>query len=375
MRIAIDASAIPRSMAGAGVYTYQLTRALAALPDRPDLLVFAREGLFDDVGVPVVLVEHMSPPMRLAWEQTVLPRLLRRNEVDVLHSPHHHTPILPGRTALGRIRRVVTIHDVTFMVLPGRYPVVRRAYMELVTRTASRVADAIIVPSNAIRCDVSNVLGRDLPIVVVPEAAAPQYEPIVDRSQIADVRARYGLPERFLLSVGSLEPGKNRGRIFVALRKLLDSDELDCPLAIVGQPAWQYEGDQDLVATLGLTEHVRFLGYVADGDLPALYSAATALVFPSLYEGFGLPVIEAMACGAPVITSNTGATAEVGDGAALLIDPRNVDAIAAAVCRMLTDGALRTELRARGIARAADFSWERTARETLSVYQTAAARP
>jgi glycosyltransferase involved in cell wall biosynthesis len=270
---------------------------------------------------------------------------------------------------------VVTIHDVTFMVLPGRYPVVRRAYMELVTRTASRVADAIIVPSNAIRCDVSTALGAELPIVVVPEAAAPQYAPVVDRSQIADVRSRYGLPESFLLSVGSLEPGKNRGRIFVALRRLLDNDELVCPLAIVGQPAWRYEGDQDLVETLGLTEHVRFLGYVADSDLPALYSAATALLFPSLYEGFGLPVIEAMACGAPVITSNTGATSEVGDGAALLIDPRSVEAIAAAVRRMLTDGALRTDLRARGIARAADFSWERTARETLAVYQAAAARP
>jgi glycosyltransferase involved in cell wall biosynthesis len=119
---------------------------------------------------------------------------------------------------------------------------------------------------------------------------------------------------------------------------------------------------------------VRFLGYVPDEDLPALYSGALLLAFPSLYEGFGLPVLEAMACGTPVLTSNVSATAEVADGAALLVDPRSVDALASALGRLLTDDALRADLRRRGLARAAEFSWERTARETLSVYEKVAAR-
>jgi glycosyltransferase involved in cell wall biosynthesis len=373
MRVAIDGSAIPQSMAGAGVYTYQLVRALAALPDRPEIVVFARAGLFDDVDVRVVPVRQMAPPARLVWEQTFLPVLLHRNNVGLLHSPHHHTPVFARARSSRRLKRVVTLHDVTFMRIPDRYPLQRRLYMEGMTRTSVRVADALIVPSEAVRADVAQALGDDRPVAVVAEAAGPQYRPVTDEAALVDVRRRYHLPDRFLLSVGSLEPGKNRGRIILACRSLFEAGE-PAHLAIVGQPAWKYQGDQQLVASFGLEERVHFLGYVPDSDMPALYSAAMALIFPSLYEGFGLPVLEAMACGTPVITANVGATAEVGAGAAMLVDPRSVEAISGAMRTVLADEEVRAGLRKRGLARAREFSWARTARETLAVYEGALAR-
>ncbi len=373
MRIAIDASAIPRQMAGAGVYTYELVRALASVDDRHRLIVFTRSGLFDDLAartkrLHVVRIKPSSRPGRLFWEQTVLPVLLRRLGVDVLHSTHHHTPALaPG------VRRVVTIHDVTFMLLPGRYPLARRLYMEMVTRASARVADAIITPSRVVRDEVIDRLGVPAErVVVIPYAAAPQFAP-VDDATVDALRRKYGLPNRYILSVGSLEPGKNRARLILAFARLHAEGIDDCPLVVVGQPAWRYEREVELAGGLGLRDFVRYLGYVPSEDLPGLYAAATLFAFPSLYEGFGLPVLEAMACGTPVVASDTSAVPEVAGDAALLVDPRDADAIAEALGRVLSDEALRAELRARGLERAQQFSWERTARDTLSVYEVVAA--
>lgn len=376
LRIAIDASAIPERVAGAGVYTYQLVRALAALPGDQRLVVFARPGLFDDLADGRLAIEHVRPmarPLRLGWEQLLLPLQLRRRRIDVLHSPHHHTPLAAGLAAGGGLRRVVTVHDVTFLLLPERYPLARRLYMSTVTRASARAADAFIAPSAAVRNDVVRKLGLPADrVFVIPEAAAPMYAP-ADGEAMARLRLKYRLPNRYLLSVGSLEPGKNRARLIEAYARL-HHEGIDTPLMIAGQRAWRYEGDFELVRRLGLDEQVRFLGYVPDEDLPALYSGAQLLAFPSLYEGFGLPVLEAMACGTPVLTSNVSATAEIAADAALLVDPRSVDALASALGRLLTDDALRGDLRRRGLARAAEFSWERTARETLSVYKKVAAR-
>ena len=360
-------------MAGAGVYTYQLVRALAETDGGHRLLVFARPGLFDDLAArhPRLRVVHVAPasrPARLAWEQTVLPLLLRRLRVDVLHSPHHHTPLAsPG------LRRVVTIHDLTFLLMPQRYPLARRLYMEGLTRAAARIADAIITPSQVVRQEVIQRLG--VPgdrVVAIPEAAGPQYAPIEDEDTLGRLRWKYRLPNRYILSVGSLEPGKNRARLIRAYARLR-SEGIDSPLVIAGQPAWRYEGDFELVRRLGLDEHVRFLGYVPDEEMPALYSGATLLAFPSLYEGFGLPVLEAMACGTPVVTANVSGSAEVAGDAAVLVDPKDTEALAEALGRVLSDEALRAGLRSRGLERAQQFSWQRAARQTIAVYEVVAA--
>jgi glycosyltransferase involved in cell wall biosynthesis len=176
----------------------------------------------------------------------------------------------------------------------------------------------------------------------------------------------------FVLSVGSLEPGKNRARLVRALRELRDSG-VDVALLVVGQPAWRFAGDQETVRELRMEDRVRFAGYAPLGDLPALYSAATVVALPSLYEGFGLPVLEAMACGAPVLTSNVSATAEVAGEAALLVDPYRVESIRDGLRRLLGDEHLRAALARAGRARAAEFSWRRAADETHAVYEQVAA--
>ena len=369
MRIALDCSAIPRQMAGAGVYSYQLVRALADIECGHEFVVFARPGLFDDLAsdherVRVAPVER-SRVTRLAWEQAALPFLLRRHGIDLLHSTHHHTPVVAG----SGVKRVVTFHDVTFLVLPERYPLVRRLYMSTLTRAAARVADAIITPSRSTRDDVVRVLAVNQDrITVIPYAAGPQYAPS-DATAVARVRERYHLAGDYILSVSSLEPGKNRPRLIQAIARLRN-EGVDCRLAIAGQPGWRYEGEMELARELGLGDRVQYLGYVPDDDLPPLYSGAALLAYPSLYEGFGLPVLEAMACGTPVVAANTSATAEVAGDAALLVDPLDVDGLATAMRRLLSDETLRASQRARGLERAASYSWERTARATLALYES-----
>ncbi len=368
MRIGYDATAIPRLMAGAAVYTYELACALAAVDSENEYVIFARDDLFDELAashaqVRVVRVRAPSRPLRMLWEQAVLPRRLRQLHIDVLHSPHHTTPLL----FCGR-RRVVTFHDLTFFLLPERYPSTRRLYFQTMTRRSARVADAIITPSEAVRQDVMRIL-RVPPerVFVTPEAAGPAFRP-QDASAIEAARRRYGLAGPFLLSVGSLEPGKNRERLLLAFARLR-AQGLGHTLAVAGQQAWRYEGEEPLARRLGLGDAVRFLGYVPQADLPALYSAADLFVFPSLYEGFGLPALEALACGTPVVASNVSALPEVMGDAALLVHPFDVEGLAAAMERLLRDDALRADLRERGLQRAAEFSWERTARETLAVYE------
>jgi glycosyltransferase involved in cell wall biosynthesis len=378
VRIAIDATSIPAKPAGAGVYAIELVRAMIDRGERdPDdrhdgYALFARGGWFDEAARGrknwrIERVRPGSPQARFAWEQARLPGRLAALGIDVLHSTHHTLPLRPVRA-----KRVVTVHDVTFFRIPERYPAARRAYMQLTTRAAAKVADAIIVPSQTVRDDVIAALRVDPgKIAVVYEAASSIYRP-APRDEALAVAAQYGIAPPYLLSVGSLEPGKNRARLIRAMRELRD-DGVDAALAIVGQRAWRYEEDFRLISELGMVDRIRYLGYVQKDHLPALHSAATAFVFPSLYEGFGLPVLEAMACGAPVLTSNVSATAEVAGDAALLVDPQSRDEIREGMRRLLADAQLRRELARRGIERADAFSWRRAADETHAVYERLAA--
>lgn len=371
MRIAIDATSIPPRPAGAGVYALELTRAMMRRDRRDGYAVFTRGDWFDSEAAGrrnwhIERVDVSSRRGRLAWEQMRLPGRLRALGIDVLHSTHHTLPLRPIRP-----RRVVTIHDLTFFRMPERYPLARRLYMQSSTRASAKVADAIIVPSRTVRDDVVAALGvPQSKLHVVYEAASPLYAPIAQEDAVA-VAARYGITPPFVLSVGSLEPGKNRTRLIRAMRALRD-EGVEATLAIVGQRAWRYTRDFRLIEELGLTDRIRYLGYVEQSDLPALYSAARAFAFPSLYEGFGLPVLEAMACGTPVLTSRVSATAEVASDAALLVDPLSTEEIGDALRRLLADADLRAELRQRGIERAHDFSWARAADETHAVYERVA---
>jgi len=369
MRIAIDATSVPRQRAGAGTYICNLVQALAQVDRDNTYFVFAKRETFDGRslqrdGFRLLPVRFASRPARMLWEQAMLPLHLRRLGVDILHSPHYTTPL-----ASAGWRRVVTFHDVTFFLLPRRYPVLRRLYFQGASRAGARLADLAIAVSETVKGDVVRHLGLPAERVrVVPLAPGPGFHPLEDSARMEAVRSRYGLPPRFILNVGTLEPGKNQATLVRAFHRL-KGQGLEQGLVVAGQKGWMYEKLFRLVDGLGLSEDVRFVGYLPDDDLAAVYNMADLFVFPSLYEGFGLPPLEAMACGLPVVASSAPALAEVLDGAALLVDAYDASALAEVSARALRDKRLRSRLRRQGLERASQFSWQRTARGTVAAYE------
>lgn len=366
--IAYDCSSVPPNPAGAGRYTLDLLHALARVDHGHDYVVYARTHTLPHLetlppAFEVVNIGDRSRAGRLLWEQLQLPQDLRRRGARLLHSPHHTTPLLYCPCP-----RVLTVHDVTFFIIPERYPLVRRMYFQMLTFASARRSKAVLVPSASVRDEARGFLGlRPERIAVTHEGVDSAFRPL-DRGECARLaRERYGLPEDYLLSLGTREPGKNRQSILWAMRYLLDLGG-DPHLAVAGQAGWGAAEEEAMVERLGLGGRVHFTGYVPQEDLPALYNAAGLFLFPSLYEGFGLPVVEAMACGVPVITSNVSSLPEVAGDAAILVDPHDPHAIADAVARVQADPAEAKRLREAGLARAAKFTWEACAQATLAVY-------
>ncbi len=303
--------------------------------------------------------------LNAVWENILLPLAVRRARVDLVHFPRFAVPYFrAGRT-------VVTVHDLAFRRCPGMLTEKARCYFEAVTSKAVHRADAVIAVSEHTRQDLVDIYRVPLDRVhVVYNGVEPRFCPgemDVARDRIG--RA-CGLEGSYILFVGTLEPRKNLVGLLRAYALLRKSGAVDLPLVIAGGKGWLYEGIFQTVGVLGLRPYVRFLDYVPDADLPDLYRGARVFVYPSFYEGFGLPVLEAMACGTPVITSNVSALPEVAGDAALLVDPNEPEAIAGALGRILDDEGLAHDLRQRGIRQAAHFSWDRAAKETLSVYRT-----
>jgi glycosyltransferase involved in cell wall biosynthesis len=294
----------------------------------------------------------------------------RRLRLDVVHDPIGISPFTLGRWA-GDVKRVVTLHDAIAFRYPEGYPWLNNfVHRRYVPATLPNVDQVITVSAHA-RSELAQFLPPPASTAaVVPNGLDRQFHPL-PQEQARAVAARCGLRGRFVLGVGARQARKNHARLieaFARVRAALPSMP-DLQLAMAGPTQWRGAELAERIDSLGLRGAVVDLGYVPDADLPALYTAATAFAFPSLYEGFGLPVLEAMACGTPVVTSNTTSLPEVAGDAALLVNPCDADAIAHALRRLLTDGPLRQDLRTRGLARAARFTWDRTARETVAVYR------
>jgi glycosyltransferase involved in cell wall biosynthesis len=263
---------------------------------------------------------------------------------------------------------VLTVHDLIFRRYPAHHKPLNRWYLNLTMPLYCRRATHIIAVSEQTKRDV--MAAYDVPsekISVIYEAASPNFMPQAPDT-IATVRARHGLPDRYVLSVGTIEPRKNLGRVLNAFEQLHSEGVVDA-LVIVGKRGWLYD---DFFAQLerSAVKHAVILpGWVSDEDLPAVYAGATAVAFPSEFEGFGLPVLEGMACGAAVVCSNTSSLPEIAGGAALLVDPADTGAITTALRRAASEPDLVAELRRRGYAQAERFSWGRAARETVKVYK------
>jgi glycosyltransferase involved in cell wall biosynthesis len=313
-------------------------------------------------------VEWRPIPVPRLWTHLRLSAEVIRRPPDVLFVPAHVLPLAHPR------RSVVTVHDLGYRAFPSAHRAADRLYLDWATRFSASQAAAVIADSEATKADLTRIYGVSPGRVrVVYLGRDERLAPVRDAETLAGVRARYGLAARYLLYVGTLQPRKNLVRCVEAFARLAGRpDQADLQLVLAGKRGWLYDDLFAQVERLGLAGRVSFPGYVAEGDLPALLSGALAFVFPSLYEGFGIPVLEAGACGVPVITSNTSSLPEVAGDAALLVDPHDVDAIADAMYRLVTDSALRAELARRGQANVRRFSWEKCARETLAVLEGAA---
>jgi glycosyltransferase involved in cell wall biosynthesis len=352
--------ALNRAPGGIGRYTKEL---VAALRRAGVAVTMLQAGMADLQPGAVGLRGARLLPALLTLGQFEIARAARQKNLALIHDPTASAPLLLARTP-----RVVTIHD----AIPYIYPETSTALDRLIYRFwlpwIVRRLDAIITVSQQSKDDIVRYLPVDPQrVVVIPLAAGARYQP-APRAQIERVLDRYRIPAPYILYVGSIEARKNLARLLEAYARLRRWSP-QWRLVVVGARKWKFSPVFDTVRRLGLEPHVQFTGYVADDDLPALYSGADLFVFPSVYEGFGLPVLEAMACGTPVVTSNSSSLPEVAGDAALLVDPLDVEAIASGMRAVLSDHALRAELRRRGLDRARQFTWERTASDTIAVYE------
>jgi len=392
---------------GIGRYVTNLARAMTPLlahDERLTVLHHPQHPLALPASPQVEFLPVAASPFGLA-QQWQIPRLLRLLAADLYHSAYVVMPYFPGAPT------VLTVYDLIPILFPQQSSGRARLMARWANRLALRSARAVLAISDATRRDYIRHLGvRPDKIVTIPLATELGGQGAVVSGQSSVVSQRYSLPERYVLYLGSNKPHKNLVRLIEAWRIVTSSFQLpvssfqlpasgldlnlNLNLSLVIAGAWdaRYPEARHRVAELGLADKVIFLGPVAEADLPALYAGAEMFVFPSLYEGFGLPALEAMACGTPVVCSNTSSLPEVtsppglcgeetsppgplsceerGSGAAaLLVDPLDVDALAAAIGRVLSDEGLTAQMHARGPAQAARFSWTRTAQETLAVYR------
>jgi glycosyltransferase involved in cell wall biosynthesis/ubiquinone/menaquinone biosynthesis C-methylase UbiE len=376
MRLGISGFFLDKPMTGSGQYVINLLRELEARAGY-ELLVFCpSESTYSQARqLTVATVVRLASPLpgnlgKVWFEQVALPRACRKYKIDLLHVPYFGSPLFsPCKT-------VVTVHDLIMLVLPQhRGSLLVRAYTSLVSAAAKR-ANIIIADSHCTKRDVAKLLGiPEQKVRVVYLACEEHFQPVQDPAQLSDIRRKYGLEDKFVLYLGGLDWRKNVASLIRAFTHVGGSWQL----AIAGEPFSSrsplYPDLTEVVQQAGAKDRVKFLGLITEEDKPALYSAASLFVFPSLYEGFGLPPLEALACGTPVLCSNASSLPEVVGEGAMLFDPQNEDELGQALASLLSSEALRSELREAGLRQARRFSWRQTAKETLAAYKVAASDP
>lgn len=368
MHIAIDAHSVGAGLAGNETYAANLVEALAEVDgeNRYTVYVTRPEAEARFAGRwPRVGVRRTLPHTPLVRIPLTLSAELRRRPVDLLHVQYTAPPFAPCPV-------VATIHDLSFEHLPETFKRRSRVQLRLTVRRTARRAAHVIAPSEFTRRDLIESYGLDpARVSVVPLAAGPQFRPVEDAAEVARVRALYGIGGEYVLAVGSIQPRKNLARLvraYADLRRERGRSNLP-QLVLVGKQAWLYGETLRAVEASGARESIVLTGYVSEGHLPALYTGALCFAYPSFFEGFGLPPLEAMRCGAPVLAGDRTSLPEVVGDAGLLVDPFDTAALARALARLVDDAQLRETLRERGLRRARSFDWRDTARMTLQVYQ------
>lgn len=375
MRIVLDYTPAVHQSAGIGRHTRGLVQGLASLiaaetlDHRLTLMVFGQPGR--EIEAPVGCDLHVVPiPVRaltIAWHRLGLPLPVSwlGARGDLYHASDFVLPPTGGIPAL------VTVHDLSFLTVPQCADAGLRAYLSRVVPRSVRRAHHVLADSENTKRDLVRLLGvSPEKITVVYPGVEPRFQPVEEPAALAAVRQKYGLGDGpFVLGVGTLEPRKNWPALIRAWARLRQTTPLPHRLVIAGGKGWLYDDIFRTAKDTGLRDEIIFPGYVADADLPALYSAASVFAYPSLYEGFGLPVLEALACGTPVVCADNSSLPEAAGDAALLVNAADEEALATALHRLLTDEPLRQTLRRRGLAHAQKFTWGRSARVLLAAYE------
>jgi len=363
MRVGINALFLGLPGTGSGQYTRHLLQALARVDSTNEYLPFSPG--------PAPPISNLQSPIsnraKLWFEQVSFPRACRR--LDLAHVPYFASPLFPT------VPTVVTVHDLIPLILPAyRGSLLVRSYTRLVA-AAARKAEAVITVSQASQRDIVRHL--HIPperVHVTYEAAGETFQPVENEAQLAAVRQKYALPKRYLLYLGGFDQRKNLPTLLKGFALLVNKRQAQLVIAgkLPGRASPMFPDPRRLIEELGVEESVIFTGWVSEEDKPALLSEAVAFLFPSLYEGFGLPALEAMACCIPVVASNRSSLPEVVGEGGILVEPTDAESLAEAMEALLVDDALRAELRQRALVQAAKFSWEKTALETLAVYRRVA---
>lgn len=370
-KIGIDGTPLLGNRSGVGNYTARLLAAMVAARPEWEYLLYSNRPLggLEASLERVRQVEGYLPRSRWLWMQTVLPGLVARTQPALCHFTNALAPVMQPSPF------VLTIHDASLFLYSQYHPRARLATIRLILPTITRRAAAVITVSDHARRELVRVLGLPAGKVhVVHEAAPAAFQPVTDGATLAALRQKYRLPEHFLLYVGTLEPRKNLGRLVRALKRIRQAG-FPHHLVMVGERGWMMEGFEREIEQLGLADVVHLTGFVPTEDLPGLFSLATLFTFPSLYEGFGLPPLEAMACGTPVLSSNNSSLEEVCGDAAYLIDPHDEEALTEGLRLLLSDPERRADLARRGLERTRHFSWERAAEETVAIYNQVLEKP
>jgi glycosyltransferase involved in cell wall biosynthesis len=386
MEVAINAQLISfgQTFRNAGVsrYTYSLLEGLGNLGSEthdqrytvfinPSEAAAAAESLGQRPNMRLVPNRRAitNPLQRIAWEQFTLPHILRRSAIEVFHSPVN---VLPSRLPCAS---VLTVLDVAFMRYPDYFRPSRRYYQRIMTHSSTQHATRVAAISEATKRDLIQYMHVPADhIAVIPPAVPADFRPVIDPGVLTAFRARNHLPERYLLYLGTLEPRKNLERLIDAYGQALSADPELPPLVVAGGKGWYYESIFARVRRLGLERAITFVGYVSREEQPLWYAGAAAFIYPSLYEGFGLPVLEALACGTPTITSNVSSLPEAAGPVAAQVSPTDTEALAGAIGRLLHDAAARQRMASAGPAWAARFTLERMALAYRAVYAEAAER-
>jgi glycosyltransferase involved in cell wall biosynthesis len=364
MRIGIDISTLTESPDGVSCYLLNLVEHLSLIDGENSYFLYTNRKT--NLRVPRVNIKNNNFVLRqsnnshrLIWMQCQLPFLLKKDRIDVLHSPCYNIPLVSG------VPSIVTVHDTTSSLFPEQFVLKHRVIYSTLVPLSAKKASRIIAVSENTKQDIIRLFKiPENKIVAIHEGVNKTFYPRKN-DEVDRLKRRYNIEGNYVLFVGTLQPRKNLVYCIKAFNLLKSNRNIEYKLVIAGKKGWFYNNIFRTVRQLNLVSHVVFLGQVPEEDLPLLYSGAGLFIFPSLYEGFGLPPLEAMAC---VIASDTSCFPEILDKSAVLVDPHNVRQLADEMSKILLDGQLREKMTAMGFERVKQFNWEKTARETLKVY-------